>query len=420
MSNNERETPAAGQDSPSSAKKLIVAALCAGIILAGAAAAVILVQTAPKAQKRPPEKMAPLVTIRKVYPETRPVVVQAMGSVVPDQELTLKSRVAGEIVAMHPEFTEGGIVHQGDLILQIDDLDYKLIVAQKESAVTDARYALKLELGRQDVARREWELLNKDMSLPASDADLALRRPHLEKARSDIKAAEAELEAARLQLARTRIFAPFNAIVRSTLVEKGSHVAAQETLATLAGTDRYWIQASIPVDRLQWIDIPDSRRSAGSSVRITYNGGAQRQGRVLKLLSDLATEGRMARVMIAVDDPMSLKTTANKPIMLIGEYVRVEINGHEIENAFRLPRSALRDDAHIWVVGPEGNLEIREVQTIWRDARTVLLSDGLEPGERVIVSDLAAPVPGMDVIVENESQDTIQPALTRDSGPENS
>jgi RND family efflux transporter MFP subunit len=398
--------------------KLLSGLLCLVIVGLGAIGAVTLIRTAPKAQKRPPQKMAPLVSIQKVFPETRRVVIQATGSVVPERDLTLKSRVAGEIVHIHPEFTVGGIIRQGELILQIDDLDYQLIVSQKQRAVADANYALKVELGRQDIARHEWKLLSGSDSVPEADAELALRKPHLEKAQADLAGAQAELQAAQLQLERTRVYAPFNAIVRSTMVEKGSQVAAQETLASLSGTDEYWIQASVPVDRLQRIDIPDRQHQPGAQARIVYQGGAVREGRVVKLLSDLETEGRMARLVISVKDPLGLKKPAHGlPAMLIGEYVRVEIQGQQIDSAFQIPRAALRDNAYVWVAGKDDRLEVREVSTIWRDMQTVLLEKGLQPGDRVVISDLAAPVPGMDLKIETSEPQTVKPAAAQDSQP---
>lgn len=379
----------------------VIILVCLAVISLGAVGYMMLVKSTPKAKKRPPEKITPLVQIQEIFPVTQTVTIKAMGTVVPARELTLRSRVSGEIIEIHPEFTEGGILRKGEQILRIDDLDYQLITAQKQSAVADATYQLKVELGRQDVARREWKLLNGDNPAPEADAELALRKPHLEKARSDLKAANAELAAAQLQLERTRIKVPFNSIIRNTHVERGSQVAVQENLATLVGTDEYWVQVSVPVDRLKWIDIPDSHRHQGAEARVTYHGDAVRTGRVVKMLSDLEAEGRMARLVVSIKDPLGLKAPdRSQPAVLIGEYVRVEIQGSEIKDAFRIPRTALRDDTHIWLADAAGRLEIRNVRTLWRDSETVLVRDGLEPGARLIVSDLAAPVPGMAINVD--------------------
>jgi RND family efflux transporter MFP subunit len=423
METNQAPTTAQNASDPSDptsddGKAKFIALICLAVVAAGALVAFLLAISAPKAVKRAPAKIATLVRVQTVYPQTQSVVIHAMGTVQPARELTLKSRVAGEIIAVHPEFTAGGILRKGEQIAQIDDVDYHLIVAQKQSAVADASYALKLELGRQDVARREWALLKGDNPATEADTELVLRKPHLEKARSDLVAAQAELEAANLQLARTKIRAPFNAIIRATSVERGSQVAAQESLATLAGTDQYWVQVSVPVDRLHWISVADNHTQPGARADITYQGGAVRNGRVVKLLSDLEAQGRMARLIIAVQDPLGLKApSVSQPAMLIGEYVRVAIQGSQIESAYRIPREALRDNTHVWVADKAGKLTIRIVETLWRDTQTVILKQGLQPGDQVVVSDLATPVEGMAVQVENNGSDPIKPASTTSAAP---
>lgn len=384
--------------------KAILLLLCLAVIIAGGVGALSLVRSAPMVKKRPPLKMTPLVRIQEVFPEEQTLVIEAMGTVVPAQELMLKSRVAGEIIDVHPEFFQGGVVRKGEQILQIDGMDYTLLLAQKQSAVADANFELKVELGRQDIARREWALLSDSNSDPLADAELALRKPHLEKARSDLMAAKADLKAAQLQLERTHINAPFDAVILKTHVAKGSQVAAQENLASLVGTDTFWVQVSLPVDRLQWIDIPDARRQEGATVQIFYQDGAVRKGRMVKLLSDLESEGRMARLLVAVTDPLGLDRKAdNRPPMLIGEYVRVAVQGRQIDAAYRIPRTALRDDTMLWLADMDGKLQVRQVQTIWRNSRSVLITQGLRPGDRIIISDLAAPIPGMAVTVEVEN-----------------
>lgn len=393
--------------------KWVISILCLAIIGVGAAGYMMMIKSSPKARKRPPVKMIPLVTVQAIFPKTQRVTIKAMGTVVPAKELTLKSRVSGEIVQVHPEFTAGGLLRKGEQILQIDETDYKLLKAQKQSAVVDAKFAYKIELGRQDVAQREWNLLNGNNPAPEADAELALRKPHLEKALSDLTSAQSELEAAKLQLARTKIVAPFNAVIRSVHVEKGSMTTMQENLATLVGTDDYWVQVSIPIDRLKWIDIPDNYKYIGADARITYHGNAVRNGRVIKLLSDLEDQGRMARLVVSVKDPLGIRISGeNKPAMLIGEYVRVEIQGRQIEDAYPIPRSALRDNTHIWLADADGRLEFREVQTIWRDSEMVLVKNGLKPGAQLIISDLATPVPGMAIQVDNGVDQPLKSTVT--------
>jgi RND family efflux transporter MFP subunit len=354
-------------------------------------------QTAPTAQKREPVIHTPRVETLVLAPGDHRVSIDAMGSVVPARELTLKARVSGQVKSLHPEFSAGGIVEQGERLVQIDPQDFRLALARQESQLADARYKLKLEMGYQEVARREWNLINQGAPSSDEDEELALRRPHLAKARSDLAAAEAELEQARLNLARTEITAPFNAVVRITHVEVGSQVSTQDALAELVGTDEYWIRVSLPVDRLRWIHIPVSRSETGASAIVHYRG-TRRTGRVIRLLSDLETQGRMARILVSVEDPLGhADPTPDRPPLLIGEYVRVEIQGQALRDVYRIPRTALRDGDTIWVAGGGDTLQIKPVDIVWRDDRFVLIADSLDPGDRLIVSDLATPVAGMRV-----------------------
>jgi RND family efflux transporter MFP subunit len=374
-------------------RSLIICIFILGLGLAGAG---YIQKTTPRAQKRPPERTIALVRTQALHADTHQVTVTAMGTVVPAREITLKSRVGGQIQSLHPEFVEGGLIRAGEKVVKIAPEDYRLAISSKESAVVDAEYALKVEMGHQNVARREWSLLNPGQPVDDPAAALALRKPHLAKAQSDLVAARAQLEQARLDLTRTDVIAPFNAIVREKNVSIGSQVTTQDALAQLVGIDEYWVQVSLPVERLAWIQVPRTRSEKGAPVTVVYRGN-RRAGTVFRLLSDLAAEGRMARILVSVKDPLGLEgtTASGGPPMLIGEYVTVEIMGRQLTNVYRIPRSALRDNSTIWLLTEDHTLGILPVETVWRDADHVLMKDGIADGQQLIISDLSAPVAGM-------------------------
>ena len=391
-------------------KRAIRITIAIVIVFAGVGIGLFLWKTAPTTHKRPPAKWVPLVEVQRFEPTRHQVVVKAMGTVMPARSVKLEARVAGEVIAIHPEFTDGGFVRRGDLLVQLEDDDYQLILAQRRSDLVNARYALSLEQGRQQVARREWELLSDGS--PEEEGELALRKPHLEKAQADVAAAEAALRKAALDKERTRISSPFNAIIRSRAVEVGSQVSPQKTLAELVGTDLYWVQATLPVERLDWVSIPRQAGQEGSTVRIRYNGDHTVEGRVVRLLGDLTDGGRMAQLLIEVDDPLGLGSVeaSARPPLLIGEYVRVEIDGRHLDNVFAVPRTVLRDNDTVWLLDEAGKLEIRKVMPVWRDAETVLLRDHMKAGDQLIVSDLSAPVAGMELRVASSGLEKKQQA----------
>ena len=342
--------------------------------------------------------------------------VPAMGTVVPAREVELRAQVSGKVLSLHPEFIEGGYIIKDAEILKIDPVDYQLTVTLAQAKVKDAESALELAEEEANAAKEEWRLLNEgDANTNDKPPPLVAKEPQLAAAQARLKADQAELKKAELDLQRTSVRAPFNGIVRSKSVEVGSLVTPQDPLAELVGVDEYWIQVSVPVDYLRWISVPKRKGKKGSQVRVVHRNGYERTGEVIELLGDLETEGRMARILVAVKDPLGLEDSdqSTHPL-LIGDYVRVRIEGSPLSQVFRIPRVALRDNDTIWVVGDDSTLDIRPVKIIWRDTQTVFLDQGLDPGDRVIVSDLAAPVEGMKI--QMEGAETAEPTKGEKTG----
>ncbi|MEE8567977.1 MAG: efflux RND transporter periplasmic adaptor subunit [Anaerolineales bacterium] len=352
----------------------------------------------PTAQRRPSQVQARLVEVTRVRSGTQKVAVQAMGTVVPARKIQLASRVSGEIIEVNPEFVPGGHFKANQRMLQIEPKDYQLAVEQFTSNLAKAQCDLKVEMGQQSVAQREYELLGQDVQ--EEDKELLLREPQMAMTQAAVTAAQASLEQAQLNLKRTNVMAPFNAIVQSRNVDLGSQVNVSTALASLVDTDKYWIQVSVPVDELRWITIPDRNGDEGSLVRVYYESAwgpdAFRMGTVERLMTDLEPQGRMARLLVAVADPLELNSDSqNHHSLILESYVRVKIQGPDLADVVRIPRTALRDGNRVWVMQPDNTLDIREVTIIWGGNDHVCVTDGLADGDLLIISDLAAPVQGM-------------------------
>jgi RND family efflux transporter MFP subunit len=372
------------------------------IILVVGALVGYMMTNKPKAQRSRPAAIAPLVTAREVVPGSYSITIPVMGTVIPAAEVDLKARVGGEVVWVHPEFVEGGLVNKGQTLVKIEPVDYELALTAKKANLETTMADLKGEQGQQEIARAEWELLGLGEDASAMDRELALRVPQLAAKEARLEAARAEVSQAELDLARTVTKAPFNAVIRSTSVDIGAQVTSQSTLANLVESDAFYIQALIPLDRLKWITLPDGPGSPVSIASVSAGNGRIREGRVYKLLSDLEPSGRLARLLIKVDDPLDLKYPVNeRSPMLMGDYVSVKIIGRRIEDVYRIDQEYLRDGSMIYTVDPEDRLHILNVDVIWREIDHVLVR-GIDPQLRLIVSNLSTPVEGMEVRVQVE------------------
>jgi len=383
------------------------------IVLLAGMGAWAMIATAPKARRMAPPVTVPVVEASTFARGAHPVTVSVMGTVVAAHEISLAAQVEGRVVSASDGFVPGGFFRLGEEILRIDPSDYELALREARSAVTDAQYDLKVELGYQNVAAREWKLLEKSAKATTQDAELALRKPHLEKAQADLEAARAKEQQAALNLSRTTIVAPFPAVIESVSANVGAMVSSQQALATLVGTDEFWVQATVPVDRLDRIRLPGPDGTPGADAVVTAGSGAAavtRTGRVVRLLPSLESEGRMARVLVSVADPLNIQGDPALRPLLLGSYVKVDIDGGQVADSYAIPRKAFRDNGRLWILGADGALEIREVSPVWRDADTVLLTEGLAGDERVVLSSLTAPVAGMRLTTAEEARAASAPA----------
>jgi len=408
----------------------------------------------PKARRRPPRPSAALVEVERVAPESYPVVVEAMGTVQAARATALAPQVSGRIVSTSTAFVPGGLFSAGEEMLRIDPADYELAVerltadvrqlegtwqkarndvALRETDVIKADSAYKTELGRQSVAQREYELLGRTVT--AEDLELVLRKPELEAAKAECAAARASraaaaatssaaraaldasrvaLRQAELDLARTVVRAPFNAVVRSRSAHLGSQASPSSPVAELAGTDAYWVEVCVPVDHLKWLRVPRRAGERGSPARVHHEAAwgaeAHRSGEVLRLAAELEPQGRMARLLVTVRDPLGLRPAApaDRPLIL-GSYVRVAIEGRALADAVRVSRTALREGGLVWVMTGEDTLDIRAVEIAWSDREHVYVSAGLNAGDLLVTSNLGAPVQGMAL---RTAPSTTAPATT--------
>ena len=363
-------------------------------VLAGAGAGVYALMSSDTATERAQERAQParLVETVTVDRRDRTAVVQAWGEVIPANAVEVAPRVGGEIVATADALEPGGRVDQGQVLARIDDSDYQVALRQARTELAKARAALRIEQGNQKVAETEAELLNQELS--AQERDLVLRQPQLQQARADVEAAQAAVEDAQLDLRRTEIRAPFDAVVQSVSADVGSQVSAGATIARLIDTNRYFVELAVPAAKLRWIAARQQDAGPGSKVELAnpsvWGEGRTRTGEVVRVRPDLSEQGRMARILVEVTDPLD-----REPPMLVGSYLRGRIQGDRLDQVVALDRAYLREDDSVWVMTAGDRLEIRAVEIAYRGPERVYVSVGLRTGERVVTSEIATPTNGM-------------------------
>lgn len=376
-------------------------------LVVGIGAANYLIKTKPKAKNKASTEPVILVSVMDAVPSTQQVTVVGSGTVVPARLVVVQPEVSGRVTDMNPELVKGGRLKADTMLITIDASDYRLQVSQQSAQISGAKAQLRIEKGRQRLAQREWKILGKGKGATNEGKALALREPQIAAARAQVRSAQVAKRRAQLMEDKTVINVPFNATVDDENVEKEQIVSPGSRLATLIGTDEYWVEVALPIDKLRWLSIPGVSTTAakGSTATVTLDMGRgtllKRTGHIIRLKPSLDPKGRMARVVVSIDNPLGLRedgTTDGLPL-LTGAFVQVELVGSPIPGVVKLPRLALREGKQIWLFNSKSRLEMKDVTVRWRLRDNVYVS-GIESGSKVVTSAVAGPVPNLLLAID--------------------
>lgn len=387
-------------------EKLIKIALPLIIILTGLGITAALIANRSEPEKEIKDDRGALVRIRTVEEQDRRVIVRGTGTVQAAQEVKIIPQVSGRAVWISPSMAAGGFFGEGDMLFEIEDTDYRLALEKAEAARAKAEYELAAAEGRARVARMEWKRIAGEGHEKPNP--LVLYGPQLKNARAALASADASIEQAELDLARTRIRAPFNCRVRQENLAKGQYVRAGESVAVLAGTDTAEIAVPLPLEEIYWINIPRTGRGEeGASAKVVINsriGRYEWNGRVVRSTGEVRQKSRMMDVIIRVNDPYGVDGAGGPdgPALATGRFVEVFLEGKMLAGVISVPRTALRDNSTVWVMDEENKLRIRPVIVIRYEQGDALVAEGLEDGDRIVLTSLSGAADGMKLRVVTE------------------
>lgn len=393
------------------------------LLALGIGGAVLLASSREPPRRRAPSTRAMAVEVMPVRQEQRSIRVTSNGVIQPRVEASIAAEVSGKVLWVNPSLVVGGLLREGDVMLRIDPADYRLAVDKARFAVAQADKNLALERSSARVARSEWQRLGRATRARGTPNALVLREPQLKAARAALASARADLQMAQLNLRRATVRAPFNLRVRAKQVDRGQYVRTGQTLVTVYGTDVAEVVVPLPVAELRWLEIPRAvgKRAArvkGTPATVRLKTGKkvhERQGRLVRSVGEVDRTGRMSRVVVAIDDPYSLRADAKdrRVEFEIGAFVEVALAGRTLERVVPIPAYAIRAGGKVWVVGADDTLEIREVTTARVTADEALVVRGLKAGDRVVLSNITNAVQGMRIEPRPTSDPRVRPREAR-------
>ncbi len=396
-----------------STKKILL--ICLGILLVAVAVMVLIFSTEPTAKSEGSVKeSAMLVSLITVERKNYTPNIQATGTVLPVEDVIISPLVSGPVINRSSNFIPGSFVKKGELLLQINPADYRNALELQRGNLNQQQTNLNIEMGRQEVAEQDLALIGMD-SLSNDQRNLVLRQPQLNAVKATIQSAQANVDQAALNLSRTSIRAPFDAHILSQNVTVGSQVAPGDNLGRLVGTEYYWIEVTIPVSKLRWLTFPDENKQGSSVIlrnKSSWPADATREGFLDKQIGALEGQTRLARVLVKVPDPLNNQADSDKPDLMIGSFVEVNIEGKPVTDVVRINRDYIRPNNTAWVM-KDGKLEIRQLQLELTDAEYAYVKEGLIDGDKIVITNLSTVAEGVAL-----REDTKKPKVDKSNNTE--
>jgi len=371
-------------------RKFITIFGTAGIFVAGAALIALMGSLRPKIEPKEITLAPPAVFYTVVEPRPVTLNVYAQGEVRPRTDINLTAEVAGRIIRTSEAFVAGGAFKKGELLVKIEDADYRVAVAAAKARMAQAEELLRREEAEAELARKDYEALGR----PGEASDLTLRKPQLAQARAAFDAAKADYAGALLNLQRTELRAPFDGRVRERLAGEGQFISPGAAIGRIFATDVAEVRLPLADGDLAKLgislafnetpDYPGPKAILSATLGGEYH---EWMARIARTDGAFDPGTRQVGAIAVVEDPYGKGASGGAPLAA-GLFVDAVIEGKSLDRAVVLPRTALFGRDTVYVIGEENRISARQIVVVAADKETITLAGGVESGERVITSPL--------------------------------
>ena len=358
------------------------------LVLAVLACAASACGEAPPQQQPPP----PEVAVQTVEQGAVPLELTYTARTVGSREVEVRARVGG--ILLKRRYEEGSSVREGQPMFQIDPepIRARIAAARAEVAVAKARF---------DEASRQ-----RDRVLPLFEKNAVSqsRRDEVtsayEVAAANLAAAESNLRTAQLDLEYSDVRAPISGLTSREMLSEGSLITTEKDsslLTRIVQVDPLYIEFSMPESEAALLraSIAPARKNPTPPVvkLVLENGEEYPESAKLTFVDNAVdTQSGTVRVRAVLPNPEAQ--------LLPGQFIRARVEGVTLGNVVAIPRKAVMSSAQgrfVWLVAAGEKVEIRPVQVGRTMGNNIVVTQGLNPGDRYIVDGVLKVQPGIQV-----------------------
>jgi len=228
-------------------------------------------------------------------------------------------------------------------------------------------------------------------------SDLYLRKPQVLSAQAQLKSAEANLRIAKRNLAKTKVRAPYDALIVSRDIGTGQFVSAGMRVAEINNIET--AEVVIPIAGFDKPFLPYNLSATPAIVSTKAQTPISRLGFVNRNIGLVDQNTRMQHVVIRIQDPYSIKS--DEPSIQFGSYVEVKFAGKELKNVYKIPQT-LVNNRKVWLVNDNNELASHDVEVIREEGSFFYINSGVNVRDRLVKNLPEYPQNGMAVNIINE------------------
>ncbi|EFO34322.1 HlyD family secretion protein [Roseibium sp. TrichSKD4] len=397
------------------AKAGLQAILAAAVLFGAVMAMNYLVATKPEVPKRQfSEKSYSVETVLASKANHTPDIL-VYGEATAGRTVDMRSLVAGEVVAVHPNLKAGGQVKKGETLVSIDRFDYEGAVTEARANLAEAQATLverrgRVELEKANVvrAREQLEFAQKDLeraedllkrgSVTERTVDerkflVSQRQQNLEQRQNTLSLESAKvtqqeaaidrfkwrLENAERQLEDTVLKAPFDGIIRSEAAQVGRLVNVNDVIASLFASDELEVRFTLSDEQYGRL-VAESGTVVGRSVQVEWSLGAKTavyEAEIDRIGADVASSRGGVDVYAKV--ALNPDQTPLRP----GAFVEVLVPDQTYAGTFKIPETSFYGQGTVYVI-EQNRLSPRTVKAVAVDDGYIIVEGGLADGDAVL------------------------------------
>lgn len=380
----------------------------------------------------------PTVIVTAVTQKTVPIYSEYVGQTRADNTVELRARVEGILQKVY--FKEGAGVKKGQLLFTIDKRPFEAALQSAKALAAKAVSDLAQAQQRTDVLQAQAQLaeaqavlvradqdvnrltpLAKEKAVTEQDLDAAVAQQKsakatvdarqanltnleaavkytIERAKAEVSASNARVTQTQLELSYCDIYSPISGVIGFLQVDEGNLVGRNDAtlLATVSASDPLLVDFS--VSEIEYLKLTDAKTAGHHASTLRFD----------LLLSDESVHPYQGsfRVLDRTVDPTTgtLKVEATFPnpgsYLRPGQFARVRVAVAEKENAILVPQRAVQElqgAKTVMVVDAQNTVSVRTIKIGDKADKEVVVLDGLNPGERVIIEGMQKVRPGSQV-----------------------